>query len=225
MKIKYILWDNDGVLVDTEKWYFKANKITLSEIGIELSKNDYMYYMQNGISVWNIPKEKGINEEIIKTQKEKRNKYYQNFIARENIEIPNVLTVLSELKQNYKMAIITTSKKEDFDLIHRHRNILDHMEFYLTKGDYERSKPHPDPYLSGMTKFNAKPSECIIIEDSARGLKSAIAAGIDCIIIENDFTAGHDFYGAKCIINNIDELPITVEKIILGKQSYNNALQ
>ena len=213
MNIKYILWDHDGVLVDTEKWYFKANNIALNEIGIELLENDYMYYMQNGISVWNIPKEKGISEEIIKTQKEKRNKIYQTFLERENIEIPNVVNVLSDLMRNYKMAIITTSKKEDFELIHRHRKILDYMEFYLTKGDYERSKPHPDPYLSGMNKFNAKPSECIIIEDSARGLKSAIAAGIDCIIIKNDFTVSHDFNGAKCIINKIEELPKTLIRI------------
>ena len=210
---KYILWDNDGVLVETEKWFFKANKIALSEIGIELLETDYMYYMQNGISVWTIPKEKGISEEIVKTQKDKRNKYYQNFIIKEDIAIPNVLPVLSKLKQNYKMAIVTTSKKDDFKLIHKSRNILDHMEFYLAQGDYKRSKPQPDPYLSGMKKFNAKPSECIIIEDSARGLKSAIAAGIDCIIIKNEFTVSHDFNGAKCIINKIDELPITLEKI------------
>ena len=64
-----------------------------------------------------------------------------------------------------------------------------------------------------MIKFNGKPSECIVIEDSARELKSAIAAGIDCIIIKNDFTVSHDFSGAKCIINEIIELPMTLNKI------------
>ena len=211
MNKKYILWDHDGVLVDTEKWYFTANKISLEELDIELSENDYMYYMQNGISVWSIPKQKGISEEIITIQKEKRNKLYQSFLETKNIEILNVIEVLTELKKEYKMAIITTSKREDFELIHKNNKITKFMDFCLTNGDYEKSKPYPDPYLSGMNKFNANPNECIIIEDSARGLKSAIAAGIDCIIIKNNFTVSHDFTGAYCIIDNIAELPETLK--------------
>ncbi|MDC7220497.1 MAG: HAD-IA family hydrolase [Spirochaetales bacterium] len=121
--------------------------------------------------------------------------------------IPHVESVLSELKADYRMGIVTTSRKDDFEIIHRERAILDYMEFYLAKGDYNQSKPHPDPYLAGMGRFNAEPGECIVIEDSARGLKSAIAAGIDCIVIRNDFTRSHDFRGAKCILNNITELP------------------
>ncbi|MDC7223651.1 MAG: HAD-IA family hydrolase, partial [Spirochaetales bacterium] len=80
---------------------------------------------------------------------------------------------------------------------------------------YEQAKPKPDPYLAGMRKFKAKPSECIVIEDSARGLKSALAAGMECIVVKNDFTVSHDFTGAKCIINEISELPMTLKKIHL----------
>ncbi len=71
---------------------------------------------------------------------------------------------------------------------------------------YQNAKPEPDPYLKGMVKFNAKPSECVVIEDSARGLKSAITAEIDCIIINNSFTKTHNFTGAKVIINSIVDL-------------------
>ena len=211
--IKYILWDNDGVLVETEQWFFEANKIALHEIGIELSHEDYMYYMQNGITVWSIPKEQGVSEETINAQKDNRNQYYQDFLAQENIEIDGVCGVLTELKNDYKMAIITTSKPEDFKLIHDDREILGYMDFYLAKGDYEHSKPLPDPYLTGMKKFDAEPSECIVVEDSARGLKSAIAAGIDCVVVRNEFTATHDFSGAKCIIDSLSELPAVLHRL------------
>jgi HAD superfamily hydrolase (TIGR01509 family) len=207
MTIKYILWDNDGVLVETEQWFFEANKIALREIGIKLTHEDYMHYMQNGITVWSIPKEQGISEDTINAQKDKRNKYYQDSLVREHIEIGGVSDVLAALKNDYKMAIITTSKPEDFTLIHNDRDILTYMDFYLAKGDYERSKPQPDPYLAGMKRFNAEPSECVVVEDSARGLKSAIAAGIDCIVVRNEFTSTHDFSGAKCIIDSLGELP------------------
>ena len=207
MKKKYILWDHDGVLVSTEEWYFEANKKALHEIGIDITKENYMYYMQNGISVWSIPKEQGISMEKITIQKNKRNEYYQHYLQTENIEIPGVMDVLKILKRSFSMAIITTSKKQDFAIIHKDRNMLQYMDFYLASGDYERAKPYPDPYLAGMHKYHALPDECIIIEDSARGLKSALSAGIDCIIIKHDFTKTHDFTGAKSIISNIEELP------------------
>jgi HAD superfamily hydrolase (TIGR01509 family) len=213
MTIKYILWDNDGVLVETEQWFFEANKIALREIDVELTHENYMYYMQNGITVWSIPKEHGISEDTINAQKDRRNKYYQDFLISEHIEIDGVSAVLATLKNDYEMAIITTSKPEDFTLIHNDRDILAYMDFYLAKGDYERSKPQPDPYLAGMKKFGAKPSECVVVEDSARGLRSAIAAGIDCIVVRNEFTATHDFSGAKCIIDNIGELPAVLDQL------------
>ncbi len=207
MKKKYILWDHDGVLVNTEEWYFKANKKALSEIEIDINESEYMHYMQNGISIWSIPRKKGVSEELLKKQRNKRNEYYRNYLVTQNIEIPNVIAVLRELKEQFAMAIVTTSRTEDFDLIHERRTILYYMDFHLTLEDYKRSKPFPDPYLKGMSKFNAQPHECIIIEDSSRGLKSAIAAGIECIIIKHEFTKSHDFTGANYIVENIQKVP------------------
>ena len=65
----------------------------------------------------------------------------------EEIEIEGVLPTLAELADTYRMGIVTTSKRADFALIHEKRSILDCMEFYLTVEDYERAKPHPEPYL------------------------------------------------------------------------------
>ena len=123
MNKKYILWDNDGVLVNTEPWYFKANQNALSEIDIKLTKDNYMHYMQSGTSVWNIPKEKGLPEHLIKKQRQKRDALYQTYLTTENIEINGVINTLEILGKYFTMAIITTSKKEDFELIHHQRNI------------------------------------------------------------------------------------------------------
>ncbi len=209
---KYILWDNDGVLVDTEKWYYEANKKALSEIGLDLSLVEYMIYMQNGLSAWSLAEKNGIEKEIINIQRQKRNEYYQNYLKTEDIEIPAVIDVLEELNKYFSMAVVTTSKKQDFVLIHQERRILEYMDFYLTLEDYEKAKPSPEPYLRGMEKFNAEPEECIVIEDSARGLKAAIAAGIECIIIKNNFTKTHDFTGADYIVNSIEEVITLLKK-------------
>jgi HAD superfamily hydrolase (TIGR01509 family) len=206
MRRKYILWDHDGVLVETEPWYFKANQIALLELGITITRDEYMYYMQTGNSVWSLAEKKGINKDCIAEKRIKRNAYYQEFLKTKDIEIPNVTAVLKDLKQYFSMAIITTSKKDDFELIHKNRTILKYMDFYLTNGDYEHSKPQPDPYLTAMKRFNAAPEECVVIEDSARGLKSAIAAGIECVIVKNEFTKTHNFTGALTIVDSLQDI-------------------
>ena len=128
----------------------------------------------------------------------------------EDIEIEGVLQTLDVLAGEYRMGIVTTSRPADFALIHEKRSILDYMEFCLTREDYERAKPHPEPYLKGLERFGATAAETVVIEDSARGLKSAVAAGIDCIVVANEFTASHDLSKATAKVDSFRELPSAI---------------
>ena len=210
---KYILFDHDGVLVDTEFWYYKAGERALADIGFTLDRNQYLRDMTQGLATWAQAKAAGIDEQTISRQREVRNAYYQEYLRTEDIEIEGVLETLDVLAHEYRMGIITTSKPQDFALIHEERSILDHMEFYLTREDYERAKPHPEPYLRGLQRFGAAAAETVVIEDSARGLKSAIAAGIDCIVVANEFTAAHDLSEATARVAAFRELPSAIKSL------------
>ena len=203
---KFILFDNDGVLVETEPLYFEANVKALKELGIELTFDRYMNIMARGCTAWEVALEAGITKEVIDAKRFQRDIYYQDFIQTRNIEIPNVKEILKELSKKYKMAIITTSRRVDFELIHKKSGIIDFMEFVLCVEDYPRAKPYPDPYLAGLNKFNASKDETIVVEDSQRGLTSAVNAGIDCIIVKNEFTLTHDFSKASYKIDTLKEL-------------------
>jgi HAD superfamily hydrolase (TIGR01509 family) len=207
---KYLLWDHDGVLVDTEKWFYMATCRAMSELGIEVDKTLYLDFMQDGKSLWTIASKEGFTEKVIFEQRRKRDTYYQEFLINENIEIPGVEETLAILDKTYSMAIVTTSKRKDFELIHQHRSIVQFMDFVLTIEDYHRAKPDPEPYLAALQKYGAVPEDALVLEDSGRGLKAALAAGIDCVIIENEFTSSHDFADAKMILKSITEL----EKIL-----------
>ena len=104
------------------------------------------------------------------------------------------------------MAIVTTAKRADFELIHEKRHIRQFMDFVLVREDYERAKPHPEPYLTGLKRFGATKEETLVVEDSPRGLKSAVAAGIDCAIVYNEFTHTCDFSQASHRIKTLVEL-------------------
>ena len=197
--------------MDTEFWYYKAGERALADIGFTLDRDQYLQDMTQGLATWAQAIAAGIDERTISRQREVRNVYYQEYLRTEDIEIEGVLETLDVLACEYRMGIITTSKPHDFALIHEKRSILDHMEFYLTREDYERAKPHPEPYLKGLQRFGAAAAETVVIEDSARGLHSAIAAGIDCIVVANEFTASHDLSKATAKVATFRELPSTIK--------------
>ncbi|WP_455757151.1 HAD family hydrolase [Sulfurimonas sp.] len=210
---KYLLFDNDGVLVETEQWYFAANVKALKEIDIELSFDVYMEIMARGGTAWEVAKAQGISQSIIDTQRATRDIYYREFIQNEHIEIDGVLDTLELLKKEYQMGIITTSRRVDFDLIHKERDIVGFMDFSLCVEEYPRAKPYPDPYLAGMKKFGATKEQCLVVEDSQRGLTSAFNAEIECAIVENEFTTTHDFSNATYKISKITDLPKLLKNI------------
>lgn len=203
---KFILFDNDGVLVETENWYYEANKKALKELGLTLHLDTYLEIMARGGTAWEVAQNAGITTEIIDKKRFQRDIYYREFLTSKNIEIPNVKKVLTKLSKKYEMAIITTSRRVDFELIHKNRGISDFMKFILCVEDYPRAKPYPDPYLAGLEKFKAKKEETIIVEDSQRGLISAVNAGIQCVIVKNEFTKTHDFSKANYFIDKLEDL-------------------
>ncbi len=203
---KYLLFDNDGVLVETEKWYFQANVKALKLIDINLKEDVYQKIMAKGGNAWEVALEQGVSEDIINNLRIKRDIYYQDFLKTKDLSIKNVEEVLKKLEKKYKMAIVTTSRRVDFELIHQKTNILSYMDFSLCLEDYKYAKPHAQPYLSALKRFNAKKEDALVIEDSQRGLSSANNAGISCIIVKNDFTKTHDFSSAKYFINSFGDL-------------------
>jgi HAD superfamily hydrolase (TIGR01509 family) len=203
---KYILFDHDGVLVDTEFWYYKAGERALADIGLTLDKDQYLRDMNQGLGTWRQALAAGIDEQTISRQRKVRDNYYQEYLRTEAIEIEGVVDALAELSKYVRMAIVTTAKRVDFEIIHEKRQMRRFMEFVLVREDYKFAKPNPEPYLTGLQRLGATKEETLVVEDSSRGLNSAVAAGIDCAIVYNDFTNVSDFSQATYRIGTLIEL-------------------
>jgi HAD superfamily hydrolase (TIGR01509 family) len=203
---KYILFDHDGVLVDTEFWYYKAGERALADVGLTLDKDQYLRDMSLGLGIWAQARAAGVDEQSISRQRAVRDDYYQEYLRTEAIEIDGVVEALAELSQHVRMAIVTTAKRADFEIIHEKRQVTRFMDFVLVREDYKLAKPHPEPYLTGLRRLGATREETLVVEDSSRVLNSAVAAGIDCAIVYNDFTKAHDFSLATYRIKTLIEL-------------------
>ena len=203
---KYILWDNDGVLVNTEQWYFAATREALAELGVHLPIDAYQQIMIQGRSSWELAAQAGVDPQQIKDGQDLRDELYRTYLRNNDLRIKGVFEVLSELAQHYQMAIVTTCRRDDFELIHSNLDLLQFMQFVLTREDYAESKPHPEPYLTALQKFSATSSQALVVEDSERGLRAAQAAAIDCAVVDYHFTRGHDFSAAQYRLQTLKEL-------------------
>jgi HAD superfamily hydrolase (TIGR01509 family) len=207
MKRKFLLWDHDGVLVDTERWYFEATQRALATLGVEMDQRAYLDLMADGRGYWEAARQRGHSDAVVREARRLRDRIYQEYLVEKKIEIEGVLDVLAEVSRTRRMAIVSTARRDDFELIHRTRSIRDFFEFVITADDCTEHKPLPQPYLMALARFGAAPEDALVIEDTSRGLRSAMAAGVDCVIIRNEFTAAQDFTGAWRIIDSIRELP------------------
>jgi HAD superfamily hydrolase (TIGR01509 family) len=204
---KVILWDNDGILVQTEKWYYKATKDVMSEYGFNLTLDIYHeYFLNKNSGAWHLLKD--IDESKINLLKDKRNQLYSNYIQSKDILIEGVPEILEALHHKYKMGIVTSSRRDHFNQIHAKTCLLKYFQFVVANDEFAKSKPDPEPYLIGIKKSGFKADKCLSIEDSERGMRSAKNAKLDCWVIPGEMTKYGSFKKADKILNRISDLQI-----------------
>ncbi len=205
--VKAIFWDNDGVLVDTEVLYFQATQSVLAENSIRMTRDQFIQIsLEEGRSAFMLAIEQGMSPKAIAHLREERNRRYSDLLQNGALLLDDVIDTLSRLRNKVRMGIVTSSRQEHFDIIHANTDILPYFDFVLTRKDYKRSKPNPDSFLKAMKHCELTREECLIVEDSERGLAAANAAGIHCVIVPNELTRNNDFTGAWRVVDDIREV-------------------
>jgi HAD superfamily hydrolase (TIGR01509 family) len=213
--IRALLWDHDGVLVDTERLYHQATRELLAEVGAVLDDAAYRrLFLQQGTGAWHLARERGCSDEQVRGLKARRDARYEALLRQEDVLIPGVLPLLGELAPRVRMAIVTSSKRAHFAAIHERTGLTPHFEFVLAREDYAVSKPDPEPYLSAVARLGLAPSECLVIEDSERGLSAAKAAGLTCWVIPSELTRLSDFRAADRRFDQLSELRAALLEVL-----------
>jgi HAD superfamily hydrolase (TIGR01509 family) len=203
-----ILWDNDGVLVETEHLYFEATRDTVRSAGLELTQDLYLeHFLVNGRGAWHLLEARGVPADRIEALKAERNARYARRLADAPRVVPGIPDVLDALHGRYVMGIVTSCRREHFEVIHRATGLLKYFDFVLAHGDYARSKPAPDPYLRAVERAGVPAGDCIAVEDSERGLIAATAAGVRCVVIPSWLTRSCRFAGAWRVLESAREVP------------------
>ncbi len=210
--IRAILWDNDGVLVDTEGLYFQAGHEVLATQSVELTHKDFAEQsLKKGLSVFDfLPVQ---DAELIERLRLKRNARYSALLANGVQVVDGVVETLETFYGRVQMGIVTGSLRDHFDIVHAQTNLLPFFDFVLAREDYEEAKPHPDAYLTAMRLHGLQPDDCVVVEDSERGCIAAAAAGLRVLAVPNALSKYGDFSSAYKILNSVRDVVNEIEKL------------
>jgi HAD superfamily hydrolase (TIGR01509 family) len=202
-----ILFDNDGILVDTEPLFLRATRELLATVDVVVTAEDYHEIsMRRGRSVFDLASARGVSDDEILRLRVLRGRRYAELIDEGVRVLEGVSETLERLHGSVPMAIVTSSNRDHFDRIHDQTGFTRFFDFILADGDYTHHKPHPEPYMVAAARMEIAPERCLVIEDTERGLESATTAGMSCIAIPNELSKTGNFEAAHTVLNSMSEL-------------------
>ncbi|WP_396150194.1 HAD family hydrolase [Flavobacterium sp.] len=213
--IQTVIFDMDGVIVDTEPVHHFAYQHHFKQLNIEVSPE--MYASFTGNSTKNIYERLksvyGLKEDVLDLVEVKRNLFNDAFDQKEDLYLlDGVEDLIQELHQNGMQLILASSSANV--TIQRIFNRFDLDKYFTHKvsgEDFPKSKPHPAIFQKAAELAQTPVEHCIVIEDSTNGIMAAKAAGIYCVGYDSFHSKLQDYSLADKVISHFNEL--SFEKI------------
>lgn len=213
--IQTVIFDMDGVIVDTEPVHHFAYQQHFKQLNIEVSAE--MYASFTGNSTKNIYERlKGIynlSEDVQTLVETKRNLFNDAFDQKEDLYLlDGVEDLIKELHQNgMKLILASSSANVTIQRIFNRFDLDRYFTHKVSGEDFPKSKPHPAIFLKAAELAQTAVENCIVIEDSTNGIMAAKSAGIYCIGYDSFHSKLQDYSLADQVISHFNEL--SFEKI------------
>jgi len=211
-----VIFDLDGVLIDSEGLYYQAYSEVLKPYGVTVSREEYEQYwiaQGNGPEYIVAKHQLPISPDELR---QLRSPIYLQLLETEVKLMPQVKETLTQLAQQFVLTVATNTNREHLDFILDRMGIDHFFPVTIARQDYRGAKPLPDAFLAAARKLDLSPSQCIVIEDTYKGVQAAVAAGMRCVAVPNEYTLRNDFSQASLVLPNLGELTPEVVRLLLG---------
>jgi HAD superfamily hydrolase (TIGR01509 family) len=187
-KIKAVIFDMDGVLIDAKEWHYEALNRALRLFGMEISRYDHLVTL-DGLptrkKLQMLTLEHGLPSGLHEFINEMKQIYTMEIVyaqCKPKFYHEHALSKLQNL--GYKLAVCSNSVRNSVEVMMIKALLDKYLEFFISNEDVSNAKPHPEMYQKAISRLCMKPEECIVVEDNEKGVKAALASGAHLLKVD-----------------------------------------
>jgi beta-phosphoglucomutase family hydrolase len=207
--IRAVIFDMDGLMIDSEPFHYKAFRKVFNSFGKELTQAEH-FARYVGISDIDAAKDMVTRFDISLSPEElarRKQAQYVILLQDQMVPRPGLKELLESLqKYRYKKAIASSSTLNEIEAVINALHIATFIDGYYSAEQVSKGKPAPDIFLLAAEKLGVKPQECLVLEDGTRGIDAAIAAKMFCYAIPSRETKNLDFSKANRTLGSLAEV-------------------
>jgi len=211
-----VIFDLDGVIIDSEGLQYRAYCRVLEPFGVSVSREEYgREWIAAGrgpeyaVKTYNLPLAPGELRAL-------KDPVYQDIMRREVTLMPGATAAVERLAGALPLALATNSKRDEVGFVMDRFDLRRHFTAIVAREDYVGAKPEPDAFLTAAAALNLPPQQCVVIEDAYKGVVAAYRAGCKCIAVPHDFTADNDFTLATRVVPSLDDVAVDLIEHLVG---------
>ena len=207
MKIKAVIFDMDGVLIEAKDWHYEALNRSLNLFGYNISRYDHLVTydgLPTRIKLEMLSMERGLPRALHKFINEMKQQYTLELVYQKCKPTFYHEYALSKLKaEGYRLAVASNSVRRSVEMMMERSKLLSYLEFFLSNQDVSKPKPDPEIYQVAIKKFGLDPKECLIVEDNPNGIKAAYDSGGH--VYEVETVKDVNYQAIKSVIKKIEQ--------------------
>ena len=215
-----IIFDFDGVIADSEPLHFAGFRLTLAEIGINLTESDYyanyLGYDDRGCFIAALTAhQRPADPSIIAPLMQRKAQAYLESVKDHLVIFPGVREFVSEAAATYPLAIASGALRHEIEFILEQAGLRKAFLHITGAEDVTKGKPDPEPFLHALAALNRQrhnqtiaPGSCLVIEDSIPGLRGAKAAGMKVLAVANTHTI-QDLHEAHAVAQSLSQVRLS----------------
>ena len=200
--IKAVIFDMDGIIIDSEPIYFDLEMKLFRQLCLPISEKDHDAFVGTSTrNMWVYLKDKfdikPSADELVKIEREL---YEKRLMSEKIVPIDGVVELIKNLhKGGLKLAIASSSSLYEIETIADLFKIKSYFLQFVSGDEVGKGKPEPDIFLLAAERLSVKPEECIVIEDSRNGVEAAKKAGMKCIGCQNPGSGSQNLRSADLV--------------------------
>jgi len=212
--LRAVIFDMDGVIIDSQPYHFAVEEKIFRELGFVVTEEEsHSFVGMAGDLMWLYVKNKYGLRQSLKELVEYDNRIRIDYFALlENVTpIPGIVDLLDELnRNNIKIALASSSSVEVIDIFISKLGIGHYFQQIISGDFVEKGKPAPDIFVYTARALQEAAADCVVIEDSANGVKAAKAAGMKCIGFKNANSGDQDLSLADMVIDDFRKVNLEI---------------